>query len=75
MKTFLIILIINFILLLLLFLYCSCKVASLADEEIERLSQEDSDVEEWKNYRGTGNCFGEIVIAFLIKIKTKFKKF
>lgn len=43
MKTFLIILIINFILLLLLFLYCSCKVASIADEEIERLSQEESD--------------------------------
>ena len=75
MKTFLIILIILFILLLLLFFYCACKVASLADERMERILQEDSDVEEWKNYRGTGNCFGEIVIAFLIKIKIKFKKF
>ena len=35
MKTFLIILIINLILFILLFLYCSCKVASLTDEEIE----------------------------------------
>jgi len=46
MKTFLIILIINFIILLLLFLYCSCKVASLADEEMEKLLQEESDKEE-----------------------------
>jgi len=71
MKTFFIILIINFILLLLLFLYCSCKVASIADEEIERLSQEDSDNKWWKKYRGIGNYFGEIVIVFMTKIKTK----
>lgn len=36
MKTFLVILFINLILFTLLFLYCSCKVASKADEEIEK---------------------------------------
>jgi len=46
MKTFLIILIINFILLILLFLYCSCKVASLADKEMERLSLKDKEDKE-----------------------------
>lgn len=36
MKIFLIILLINIVIFTLLFLFCSCKVASRADEEIEK---------------------------------------
>jgi len=35
MKLFLFILLINIILFILLFVFCSCKVASIADEIIE----------------------------------------
>lgn len=37
MKTFLIILGINFLIFMILFLYCSCKIASKSDEEIEKI--------------------------------------
>ena len=40
MKTFLLILGINFLIFMILFLYCSCKVASKADEEIKRIHKE-----------------------------------
>lgn len=36
MKTLLIILLVIFILFILLFLFCACKVASIADEELEK---------------------------------------
>lgn len=36
MKIFLIILLINIVIFTLLFLFCSCKVANRADEEIEK---------------------------------------
>lgn len=41
MKTFLILLIINLILFVLLFLYCALKVASISDEEIEKINHKE----------------------------------
>ena len=41
MKLFLSILFINIILFTLLFVYCACKVASIADEEIEDIEEMD----------------------------------
>lgn len=41
MKTFLIIFFINLLLFILLFIYCACKVASIADRDMEEIKKED----------------------------------
>ena len=41
MKTFLIIFFINLLIFILLFIYCACKVASIADREMEELKKDD----------------------------------
>lgn len=41
MKTFLIIFFINLLLFILVFIYCACKVASIADRDMEEIKKED----------------------------------
>jgi len=59
MKLFLFILLINIILFILLFVFCSCKVASIADEIIESENYKKSGGRWWNLFYGNGSYFLE----------------
>lgn len=75
MKLFLIILFINIVIFTSVFLFCACKVASIADESMEKENYKKSGGKWWNLFYGNGNCFLEIATLYLIKIKIKLEKF